>query len=134
VADERGAGLTVVRPRKPQAGVNLRVVVRNGLEHEVISIPVGQRHWYAGSTQLSPSAAALLEGCARSEPESGGDLLSEVRTPVDRSTAEALDWERDRVAWNLPPDPNVAPARPMRETPTESRELHESAEQAAENG
>lgn len=61
-------------------------------------------------------------------------LLSRIRTTVDRTEAEAREWERDRVAWNLPRDPRRAPVKPAPETPSDSGDLHDSTERAAEDG
>ncbi len=54
--------------------------------------------------------------------------MSGIRTPVDRTEADAREWERNRVAWNLPRKLRVAPK------PTPHVELRESAEKAAEDG
>lgn len=82
----------------------------------------------------SSSAAALSTGRARCEPESGGDSLSGARTSADRTQDEAREWERNRVAWNLPREVRAAPSNPLREAPTESDELGDSTGGTAEDG
>ena len=60
-------------------------------------------------------------------------LLSGARTTIDGTEAEAREWERDRVAWNLPRDVRVDPSRLASENPEESREL-DPMQRAAEDG
>jgi hypothetical protein len=60
--------------------------------------------------------------------------LSEGRTTVDRTEPDAREWERDRVAWNLPRKPSVTSSKPAREAQMDRRELRDSTEGAAEDG
>jgi hypothetical protein len=71
-------------------------------------------------------------GRARCEPESGGDLLSEPRTTVDRTEAETWESERNRVAWNLPRGAGPAPSKQGYEA--ESQDSRDAMESAADDG
>jgi hypothetical protein len=73
-------------------------------------------------------------GRARCEPESGGDLLSEIRTTVDRTEAEQWESERNRVAWNLPLGAGPAPSKRIYEAVGESQDSRDALENAAANG
>jgi hypothetical protein len=73
-------------------------------------------------------------GRARCEPESGGDLLSEPRTTVDRTEAEKWESERNRVAWNLPRGVAPAPSKRISEAVGKSQDSREAVENAADHG
>jgi len=73
-------------------------------------------------------------GRARCEPESGGDLLSEPRTTVDRTEAEKCESERNRVAWNLPRGAGPAPSKRGYEAVAETQDSRDAMESAADDG
>jgi hypothetical protein len=73
-------------------------------------------------------------GRARCEPESGGDLLSEPRTMVDRTEAEKWESERNRVAWNLPRGVEPDPSKRISEAVGTSQGSRDAAESAADDG
>ena len=53
---------------------------------------------------------------------------------VDRTETEAREWERNRVAWNLPHEVRAAPAEPMRQAATESGQSPDATDGAPEDG
>jgi hypothetical protein len=59
--------------------------------------------------------------------------LSEPRTTVDRTGAEAWESERNRVAWNLPRSVEAAPSKPTHETARERQGSRDVANKEAKD-
>jgi hypothetical protein len=60
--------------------------------------------------------------------------LSDPRTTVDQTEAEAWESERNRVAWNLPRGVGPVPSKPPHETAKKPRQLTDATDQVAKDG